>query len=90
MIYDSGFRVRGPPPPPSMVWSNFLVLPFLQETILRNPWNSYVTIVKYNESADRSTKKAHPLPQGRGLEVEWIGKENEVDWIGVEEKKGDW
>ena len=25
-----------------------------------------------------------------GLEVEWIGKENEVDWIGVEEKKGDW
>ena len=25
-----------------------------------------------------------------GLEVEWIGKENEVDWIGVEERKGDW
>ena len=23
-----------------------------------------------------------------GLEVEWIGKENEVDWIGVEEKEG--
>ena len=25
-----------------------------------------------------------------GLEVEWVGKENEVDWIGVEERKGDW
>ena len=29
-------------------------------------------------------------PREGGLEVEWIGKENEVDWIGVEEKKGDW
>ncbi len=27
---------------------------------------------------------------GGGLEVEWIGKENEVDWIGVEERRGDW
>ena len=26
----------------------------------------------------------------RGLEVEWIGKENEVDWIGVEERRGGW
>ena len=25
-----------------------------------------------------------------GLEVEWIGKENEVDWIGVEERREDW
>ena len=34
--------------------------------------------------------KGYPCGEMCGLEVEWIGKENEVDWIGVEEKKGDW
>ena len=47
-------------------------------------------ILAYSPDQGRKTTRKICSSGTCGLEVEWIGKQNEGDWIGVEERKGDW